>query len=60
MHESLSALSQHDTASYCAYAYGMPICVRDRYSSHTRTGCLIRVWDNICILGRTYIATVFS
>ena len=55
MHGSLSALSQHDTASYYAYVYGIPIRVRDRYSSHTRMGHPVRVWDNIRILGRTYI-----
>ena len=34
----LSALSQHNTASCWAYAYGIPICVWNRYLSHTRMG----------------------
>ena len=45
MHGSLPALPQHDTASYCAYVYGIgihPICIRDvQYmygTSRTRMG----------------------
>ena len=45
MHGSFPALSQHNTASYCAYVYGIgihPICVRDvQYmhgTSHTHIG----------------------
>ena len=47
LHCAWKPLSVVPVVSYCSYVYGMPICVWDGYSSHTR------IRDNIHILGRT-------
>ena len=49
----LSIIPTRYSKLLCIYAYWMPICVWDRYSSHTRMGHPVCVWDNIRILGRT-------